>query len=165
MPQYSSLTESDRKMILFAYENSSKGKKQLPLDLFSDESRAYITTEGDYILWELEKRKLTEKEVVAHSWLITSKNNLSLLLCFKGDNYLTISNLFDEQYHPGAWRLENGILKVNFNYQGHDYDIDIIANNNHSVHSALQVVDDSSVDILKVLPVSHAKYGNALIDK
>ena len=46
----------------------------------------------------------------------------------------------------------------------HNYDIDVIANNNRSVHSALQIIDDQSVDILKVLPVSHAKQGHALID-
>lgn len=164
MSLYSLLTELDRKVILFTYEKRSKSKTLLPSDLFSDESRSYIMTEGEYILWELEKRKLTKREVIAHSWLITSKNNLSLLLRFQDENHLTISSLFDNESYEGHWRLENGILKVNFNYQDHDYDIDIIANNNHSVHSALQILDDSSVDILKVVPVSHAKYGTALID-
>jgi len=165
MSLYSLLTELDRKMILFTYEKRSKSKKLLPLDLFSDESRSYILTEGEYILWELEKRKLTALEIVAHSWLITSKNNISLLLSFQTDNYLTLSSLFANECYEGGWRLENGILKVHFNYQNHDYDIDVIANNNGSVHSAVQILDDSSVDILKVVPVSHAKYGNALIDK
>ena len=164
MPLYSLLTESDRKVILFTYEKRSKSKTLLPLDLFSDESRTYILTEGEYILWELEKRKLTEEEIIAHSWLITSKSNLPLLLRFQDDNYLTISSLFDNECYEGHWLLENGILKVHFNYQDHDYDINVIANNNRLVHSALQILDDSSVDILKVVPVSHAKYGNALID-
>ena len=164
MSLYSLLTELDRKVILFTYEKRSKSKTPLPLDLFSDESRSYILTEGEFILWELEKRKLTEREVIAHSWLITSKNNHSLLLDFQDDNYLTISSLFDNECCEGQWRLENGILKVNFNYQDHEYDIDVIANNNRSVHSGLQILDDSSVDILKVVPVSHAKYGTSLID-
>ena len=164
MPLYSLLTELDRKVILFTYEKRSKSITPLPVDLFSDESRSYILTEGEYILWELEKRKLTEVEVIAHSWLITSKNNLSLLLRFQENKYLTISSLFDSECYEGHWLLEHGILKVHFNYQNHDYDINIIANNNRSVHSALQIIDDSSVDILKVVPVSHAKYGNALID-
>ena len=164
MPLYSLLTESDRKMILFTYETNSKSKTPLPLDLFSDEFRSYILTEGEYILWELEKRKLTEEEVIEHSWLLTSKNNLSLLLRFQYDKSLILNNLFDNEYCEGHWLLENGILKVHFNYQNHDYDINIIANNNRPVHSALQILDDSSVDILKVVPVSNAKYGNALID-
>ena len=161
---YSLLTESDRKVILFSYEKRSKRNALLPSDLFSDESRSYVLTEGEYILWELEKRKLTEAEVIAHSWLITSKSNHTLLLYFQTANSLTISSLFANENYSGHWILENGILKVYFNYQNHDYAIDVIANNNRPVHSALQILDDSSVDILKVVPVSHAKYGNALID-
>ena len=164
MPLYSLLTELDRKVILFTYEKRSKNKALLPPDLFSDECRSYILTEGEYILWELEKRKFTEMEIITHSWLITSKNNFSLLLRFQQNNSLTVSSLFNNECYEGHWLLENGILKVHFNYQDHDYDINVIANNNRSVHSALQILDDSSVDILKVVPVSHARYGNALID-
>jgi hypothetical protein len=127
MPLYSLLTESDRKMILFSYEKKSKSNLLIFSALFNDESRAYILTEGEYILWELEKRKLTKKEVIAHSWLITSKNNYSLLLCFQDGNQLNVSSLFDNESYSGDWLLENGILKIHFNYQDHDYDIDVIA--------------------------------------
>ncbi|MCW8996199.1 MAG: hypothetical protein OQK77_10350 [Psychromonas sp.] len=164
MPLFSLLTEVDRKVILFTYEKKSKCKTRLPLDLFSDEFRSYILTEGEYILWELGKRKLTEAEVITHSWLITSKNNFSLLLRFQENHHLTISSLFDNECYTGHWRLEHGILKIDFNYHAHNYDIIVIANNNCSIHSALQILDDSSIDVLKVVPVSHAKYGNALID-
>lgn len=168
MPLYSSLTELDRKVILYSYEKKSEKKSKsntpLPLDLFSDESRAYISTEGEFILWELEKRQLSEMEIIDHSWLIISKNNHSLLLRFQDDKQLFVSNLFDNENFRGQWLLEHGILKIYFNYQDHDYDIQVIANNNRPVHSALQIVDDSSVDILKALPVSDAVYGNALFD-
>jgi len=163
MPLYSLLTELDRKMILFSYEKKSKNNKLMFSAFTNDESRSYVLTEGEYILWELEKRQLTKREVIAHSWLITSKDNHSLLLCFQDANCLNISSLFDNESYSGDWRLENGILKIHFNYQNHDYDINVIANNNRQVHSAVQIIDDSSVDILKVVPVSRAKYGNALI--
>ena len=164
MPLYSLLSELDRKVILFTYEKRDKRKTPLPFAVLSDEYRSFIVTGGSYILWELEKRKLTETEVVAHSWLITSKNNISLLLQFQENNRLEISSLFDNKYYAGDWQLDNGILKVYFNYQNRDYDINIIANNNRLIHSALQIIDDSSVDIVKVLPLSRAKYGKALID-
>lgn len=164
MPLYSLLSELDRKVILFTYEKRDKRKIPLPFGVLSDEYRSFIVTEGSYILWELEKRKLTEAEIVAHSWLITSKDNISLLLQFQENNKLEISSLFDSKYCAGNWQLDNGILKVYFNYQNRDYDINIIANNNRLIHSALQIIDDSSVDIVKVLPVSRAKYGKALIE-
>lgn len=164
MPLYTLLSELDRKVILFTYEKRDKCKTPLPFAMLSDEYRSFIVTEGSYILWELEKRKLAESEVVAHSWLITSKNNISLLLHFQENNKLELSSLFDNQYYTGDWQLDNGILKVYFNYQNRDYDINIIANNNRLIHSALQIIDDSSVDIVKVLPLSRAKYGKALID-
>ena len=164
MSLYTFLTELDRKVILFTYENRSKSRAVLPCDPFNEESRAYILTEGEYILWEMEKRVLTEKEVLAHSWLVSCKDKLSLLLSFESGNQLKVSSLFDEECYKGHWLIDHGILKVYFNYQDHDYDISIIANNNRPVHSALQIIDDSSVDILKVVPVSHAKYGSALIE-
>jgi hypothetical protein len=161
---FSLLTESDRKVILFTYENHTKNKISIPVNFLSDEERSYILTEGEYILWELEKRKLTRSEVIAHSWLITSKKNHTLLFRFLDDSSMTISSLFDNESGKGSWFLEHGILKINFKYQNHDYALDVIANNNRMIHSALQIVDDTSIDILKVVPVSHAKYGNALND-
>jgi hypothetical protein len=161
---YSLLSEFDRKVILFTYEKRGGIQKLLPFDVFTEEDRSYILTEGEYILWELEKRKLLESEIIAHSWLVTSKNNTSLLLKFDNNNQLNISSLFDNDHYVGKWHLERGILKVYFNYQNHGYDINIIANNSRSIHSALQIIDDSWIDILKAVPLSHAKYGKALID-
>ena len=151
-------------MILFTYEKKGTSQKLLPFAPLTDEYCSFILTEGEYILWELEKRKLTEAEIVAHSWLVSSKKNCSLVLKFQENNHLNISSLFDNEHYVGHWLLEHGILKVYFNYQDHDYDINIIANNNRSIHSALQIIDDASVDILKVVPLSHAKYGKALVD-
>jgi len=164
MPLYSLLSELDRKVILFTYEKRDKRETPLPFGVLTEEYRSFIVTEGSYILWELEKRKLTEAEIVAHSWLITSKKSASLLLRFQENNRLEISCLFDNEYYRGKWQLDNGILKVYFNYQNRDYDINIIANNNRLIHSALQITDDSSVHIVKVLPLSRAKYGKALTD-
>lgn len=165
MPLYSLLSELDRKVILFTYEKSAEKRALVPFGVINDEYRSFIVTKGEYILWELEKRKLTESEIITHSWLVTSKDNISLLLQFKENNHLNISSLFDDKYYHGHWDLEHGILKVCFIYQDHGYDISIIANNNCSIHSALQIVDDSSTQLLKVVPLSHAKYGKALIEE
>lgn len=165
MPLYSLLSELDRKVILFSYEKPAKNRDPLSLDGINDEYRSFIMTEGEYILWELEKRKLSESEIITHSWLVTSKDNLSLLLQFKENSHLDISSLFDDEYYTGHWNLDHGILKVRFIYQEHDYDISIIANNNRSIHSALQIVDGRSTQLLKVVPLSHAKYGKSLIEE
>ncbi|WP_019614491.1 hypothetical protein [Psychromonas ossibalaenae] len=164
MPLYSLLSELDRKVILFTYEKRDDSKSPMPFGVLNDEYRSFIMTEGEYILWELEKRKLTVAEVVAHSWLVTSKDNISLVFQFQENNHLKISSLFDDEDYDGHWQLEHGILKVRFIYKNHAYDINIIANNNRSIHSALQIIDDARVEILKVVPLSHAKYGKALID-
>lgn len=164
MPLYSLLTELDRKVILFSYEKQSKNKTLLPLEVFNDEYRSYILTEGDYILWELGKRKLTKAEIISHSWLATSKKNISLLLSCNYDGQVKVNDMFSDGVCGGQWVLENGILKIHFNYQDQDYDISVIANNNRLVHSALQIIDSLSVDILKVLSVSQARHGKALTD-
>lgn len=164
MAQYSLLSELERKVILFNYEKSSAQNITLPFTALSDEDRTFITTEGSFILWELEKRKLLEHEVVSHSWIILSKQKISLLLQFQENNVLQISELFDNQIVDGVWFLENGILRVAFVYQQHHYDINIIANNNRMIHSALQIIDEENIELLKVIPLSHAKYGKPLID-
>lgn len=164
MQLYTLLSELDRKVILFTYEKRNIGKKSVCVDLLNEDFRSFIVTEGEYILWELEKRKLTEVEVIAHSWLVTSKDNLSLLLQFENNNCLTITSIFNKENYKGHWKLEHGILKVYFNYHEHEYDINIIANNNSSVHSALQILDETRVDILKVAPLSQARFGKALLD-
>ncbi|WP_028865558.1 hypothetical protein [Psychromonas aquimarina] len=164
MPLYSLLSELDRKVILFTYEKRDDSKSPMHFGVLNDEYRSFIMTEGEYILWELEKRKLTVAEVVAHSWLVTSKDNISLVFQFQENNHLKISSLFDDEDYDGHWLLEHGILKVRFIYENHAYDINIIANNNQAIHSALQIIDDARVEVLKVVPLSHAKYGKALID-
>lgn len=164
MPIYSLLSELDRKVILFTYEQHYKSKNDLPVKGLNEEYRAFIITEGEYILWELEKRKLIEAEIVAHAWLVTSAKNDSLVFNFKKNKQLTVTSLFDDDNCNGIWILEHGILKVRFEYHNHGYDINIIANNNGSIHSALQIVDNESADLLKVAPISHAKYGKALLD-
>jgi len=136
----------------------------LPLGAMNEEYRAFITTEGEYILWELNKRKLTEAEVVAHAWMVTSTTNHSLVFSFKENKQLIISSLFDEQECVGLWQLEHGIVKVRFVYQGHGYDINIIANNNRAIHSALQIVDNKHAELLRLAPILHAKQGKALLD-
>ena len=162
MPIKTLLSDLDLKVILFTFEKRTQNKSQLLFSILNDEYLTYIVTEGEYILWELEKRKLQEAEVLAHSWMVTSNNNVSLVLKFNNNNCLQIQNLFSENYHTGHWFLERGILKVQFDYDAHSYDISIIAKNNRSIHSALQITDDYHVDLLKVVPVSHAKYGKSL---
>jgi len=161
---YSLLTESELKLILFAYEKDSENKIILRVNSSDDENYTYISKKGEYILWELEKRKLTEEEILKHSWLLTSQETHSLLLCFGSQNRLTISSLFNQECYSGSWRLEHGILKIFFCYREHNYAIDVIANNNRLIHSAVQIVDDFSIDVLKVVPISNAKYGHSLIE-
>lgn len=165
MPIYSLLSELDRKVILFTYEKQQQRNKQVVTsEMMNEEYRAFIITEGEYILWELEKRKLTKTEIMTHAWLITSVKNISLVFNFKDKSLVTINSLFDEEECRGQWKLEHGILKVRFKYNEHGYDINIIANNRRSIHSALQIVDNESVDLLKVAPISHARAGSALLD-
>ena len=87
MALYSLLSEIDRKVILFTHEKKYRGSKALANDLTQDEYRAFIITEGDYILWELQKRKLSKAEIIAHSWVVTSKNNKSLIFLSKKIGY------------------------------------------------------------------------------
>ena len=165
MPIYSLLSELDRKVILFTHERQKRRPtKSMPTNLLSEEYRAFIITEGEYILWELKKRKLTETEIIGQAWMVTSAKNVSLIFHFKEDNQLLISSIFEDQQCLGLWQLEHGIVKVRFVYQGHIHDISIIANNNRSIHSALQIVDNKSAELLKLAPILHAKHGKALLD-
>jgi len=164
MPIYSLLSELDRKVILFTHEKQLQQSEPLPLGLMNEEYRAFITTEGEYILWELDKRKLTEAEVTAHAWMVTSIKHDSLVFHFKENKQLMINSLFGEHQCIGLWQLEHGIVKVRFVYQGHGYDINIIANNNRAIHSALQIVDNKRAELLRLAPILHAKQGKALLD-
>lgn len=164
MPQYSLLSELERKVILFNYEKRGEKKKSLSFAKLSDDDRSFIATEGDFILWELGKRKLLVDEVISHSWIIMSKQNMPLVLQFKENNYLQVSSLFDQKSESvgGVWGLKRGILRIFFIYEKHSYNIDIIANYKHSIHSALQITDDHSVEILKAIPLCNTKYKNLI---
>lgn len=162
MSQYSLLNELERKVILFNHEKRGWKNSSLSLARLSDDDRAFILTEGDFILWELGKRKLLADEVIAHSWIIMSKQNMPLVLQFKENNYLKVGSLFDPEIFDGVWSLEHGILRVFFNYQQRRFNIDVIANNKCSIHSALQITNDHSVELLKVIPLGNAKYGRSL---
>ena len=164
MPQYSLLSELERKVILFNYEKRGVKNSALSFSRLSDDDRSFILTEGDFILWELGKRKLLVDEVIAHSWIIMSKQNMPLVLQFKENNYLEVGSLFEEKMFYGVWSLDGGILRICFSYEQRRYDIDIIANNNRPIHSALQITDDHDVELLKVIPLCNAKYGKSLID-
>jgi len=164
MPQYSLLSELERKVILFNYEKKGHKNSSLPFTRLSDDDCSFISTEGDFILWELGKRKLLVDEVIAHSWIIMSKTNMPLVLQFRENNYLQLGSLFEEEIFDGDWRLVRGILRICFRYEQRRFDIDIIANNKHSIHSALQIIDDHSIELLKVIPLCNAKDGKSLTD-
>jgi hypothetical protein len=164
MPQYSLLSELERKVILFNYEKRGQKNSLLSFARLSDDDRSFISTEGDYILWELGKRKLEADEVISHSWIIMSKQNLPWILKFNDHNHLQIGSLFDDTTVDGLWNLDGGILSIFFRYEQRSYYIDIIANNKRAIHSALQIIDDHSVEFLKVIPLRNAKYGRSLID-
>lgn len=164
MPQYSLLSELERKVILFNYEKRGQKNSLLSFARLSDDDRSFISTEGDYILWELGKRKLEANEVISHSWIIMSKQNMPLILKFKENSNLKVGSLFDEEDFDGVWSLTGGILRIFFRYEQRSYYIDIIANNKRSIHSALQITDDQRVELLKVIPLCNAKYGTSLID-
>ncbi|WP_413698671.1 hypothetical protein ACLKMH_13730 [Psychromonas sp. KJ10-10] len=119
---------------------------------------------GAYILWELNKRRLLASEIISHAWFVTSIKNKPFIFHFQSNNRLVIDSLFDDGKCEGYWDLEHGILSVIFEYKQHTYDINIIGNNNGLIHSALQIVDNDKADLLKVAPISHAKYGQALLD-
>jgi len=164
MPLLPLLSELDRKIILFYYEKRDGEIIPISDDGFNEDQRSFVVTEGEYILWELNKRKFTEDEVIHSSWLITCKGNQSFMLCFEADHKLMVSNLFSENRYEGEWHLENGILKVSFHYGSHTYDISMIGNNNQAIHSALQIKDNSLTSVLKVAPLSQAREGVALAD-
>jgi hypothetical protein len=164
MPPFSLLSDLDRKVILFTHENHHRHKKPLPSGLMNEEYRAYVVTEGEYILWELEKRRLTKDEVIAHAWMVTSMNDISLVFHFFHNNKIKITSLFCDEECEGLWELEDGIVKVRFFYTGHLHDINIIANNNRCVHSALQIIDNKKAELLKVAPIIDASKGKALND-
>jgi hypothetical protein len=164
MPQYSLLSELERKVILFNYEKRGQKNSLLSFARLSDDDRSFISTEGDYILWELSKRKLLVEEVISHSWIIMSKQNSPLILKFNHKNHLQAGSLFEDKTVDGIWNLEGGILSIFFRYEQRSYYIDIIANNKRSIHSALQITDEQSIELLKVIPLCNAKYGTSLID-
>ncbi|ABM03738.1 hypothetical protein Ping_1970 [Psychromonas ingrahamii 37] len=164
MPQYSLLSELERKVILFNYEKRGQKNSLLSFARLSDDDRSFISTEGDYILWELSKRKFEADEVISHSWIIMSKQNLPLILKFNADHHLRVGSLFDDKTVDGIWGLDGGILSIFFRYEQRNYYIDIIANNKRSIHSALQITDEHSVDLLKVIPLRNEKYGISLIE-
>ena len=163
MPIYSILSGIDIKIMLFAYEqqlvrndrHDQQLFREVLMEVLDEDHRAFITTEGEYIIWELAKRKLFESEIISNTWLITSDNQKSFVLNFQPDHLLTVGGLFGRKHFDGYWSLEHGILSVVFKYHQRNYDINIIGNNYGLIHSALQIVDNDKADILKFSPMSN----------
>ena len=163
MPIRSLLTELDRKIILFSYENTNKATQPIFVGGIDDDLRTFVITEGDYILWQLNKRKLDEREIIHRTWLLNSQYSHSFVVNFTSDKKLSVKNLFSEKKHVGEWGLENGILKIAFYYQEVQYNITVIANNCGTVHSGLQINENLDTELLRIAPLRHATEGAQLI--
>lgn len=162
MPLQSLLNEIDSKILLFSHENKNTKKEQALPETMNDDFRTFIMTNGEYILWELNKRKLKKQEILLRSWIFTSKDNVSFVVKFTSEDHIIVSSVFGEENHYGQWFLENGILKINFNYKAQSYDITVIANNSESIHSALQIRGDKCTELLKIAPLRQAIEGSSL---
>ncbi len=156
------LTDLDRKIILFSYENQQKKRQPISVDLINDDLRTFVLTEGEYILWELNKRKLHKNEIISRSWLLNSEQNSSFIVNFTSNGMLTVANIFHHAQHSGSWELENGILKIRFDYDQSSYDITVIASNSKPVHSALQIREDKCVELLRIAPLRRPMEGSSL---
>lgn len=162
MPIHSLLTELDRKIILFSYENTKSVTQPISVEGIDDDLRTFVVTEGDYILWELNKRKLDENEIVSRTWVINSQKSHSFVVDFSVDKKLSVTNLFSKIKCYGEWLLENGILKIEFYYQEIEYNITVIANNCESVHSAIQINKNCESELLRIAPLRQATAGNSI---
>ena len=162
MPLQSLLNEIDSKILLFSYENINRTTENISPESINDDLRTFVVTKGEYILWELNKRKLQKEEILLRSWMFTSKENVSFIVNFTSDDQIMVSSVFGEEHHYGQWFLENGILKIIFDYKTLSYDITVIANNSESIHSALQIRGDKCTELLKIAPLRHAIEGSSL---
>lgn len=162
MPIQTLLSELDRKIILFSYENSRSETQPISIEGINDDLRTFVITEGEYILWELNKRKLDESEIVTRSWVLNSQNSHSFLVNFNENKTLTVKNLFSDLDCVGDWLLENGILKIAFYYQETEYNITVIANNCELVHSALQINEKFESELLRIVPLRQSRKGSSI---
>lgn len=157
-----SLCEIDKKLFLYFYEVKSKTVSLFSLLSIDDETLAYIKTQGEYKIWELQKRKFFKEEVLSHFWLATSDNKISFVFHFKQFHELRVTRLFNDDISIGKWYLKDGILRVFFKVGEDLYEIYIIANNDMPIHSALQSTNALKFEYLKIAPISFAKKGMEL---
>lgn len=156
------LTDLDRKIILFSYENQKKKLQPISIDLINDDLRTFVVREGNYILWELNKRKFHKNEIISRSWMLNSEQNTSFIVNFKRFGILSVSNIFHQRKHCGSWKLENGLLKIRFDYHESSYDITVVASNSEPVHSALQERENNCTELLRTAPLRRSMEGKSL---
>ncbi len=144
----------DKKIMLFGRETEGKRSRFWSSDgPFDDETRSYIATKGEFVLWEQSKREFTLSEVLERNWVKTCPAGYVTTLQFRDDGTLTDTTLFEGVELNGYWCLETGILKTKILGAKHTYEFDVLANETEHIHSAVEFEDGKLHSYLKLIPV------------
>lgn len=144
-------TEVDKEILLFGREvegrSSTFWNSQQP---FTDEDISYVKTKGEFVLWQQGKRAFSAEEVLTNKWIKTNPGGHTTQLYFYPDGTLQDVSLFDGVTLSGHWHLNEGKIAVTIEGQFHHYTFDIVANDDDSIHSAVEFEDGSLSTYLKV---------------
>lgn len=95
--------------------------------------------------WRLGKRAFTRDEILSGYWIKAREGYTFVVRCLP-DGKLEERSLLDDATWQGSWQLIGAVLRMNV----HEYELDIVANKNGSVHSGIEFVGAQ--------PVPHAYY-------
>lgn len=129
----------NRRIMLFAREQFGKQaglwQDRPPI---TPEERISILESEEYNAWNDSKRDFAEEEFSDQTWIKTCPHGHITELEFCSDNTIRETTVFDRAKTTGHWKLINGVIRVTIYTEKHEYELDVIANRESSIHSAIE---------------------------
>lgn len=118
-----------RKISLFGYEMQGGRNSVLWTNPFT------FSLDEAYEAWRNTKRDFSTEEIIDRIWIKTCNPEHTYIVRFSSDGSLRESSLSDSSKQwSGSWKLLDGMLRINIG----DYELDIFANREGSVHSGIE---------------------------
>ena len=107
------ISEVDKKIVLFELLTNDQTEKKLCDVWFSDPQREFMTTSGEFVLWQDSLSELETEHLIDCIWQFElNPENPSLLQLLEGGTALLFHN---DEFHEGQWLLSKDYFCVTFN--------------------------------------------------
>jgi hypothetical protein len=135
---------------LFGYETGDKKNSVLwsnPMYFAQATGQGASMLDENFVAWKNTKRDFTTQEILSGIWIKIGDTGHSFIMKCHQDGKFSEHNIFDEHEVYGTWKLMGGVFRTNIQ----EYELNIVANKNGSIHSGIEFTQNKPVAYFKVI--------------